>query len=125
MIRLQHVSLPIRAGAQAEGRAFYAGVLGLAEKAPPEVLVPTGVVWFDAGDDELEVHLVPDEAGLTPSARRHFCVEVDDLDASRSRIEAAGIETFAAAAIPNRPRFFCRDPFGNLVEVVAIEGAYS
>jgi catechol 2,3-dioxygenase-like lactoylglutathione lyase family enzyme len=126
MIRLQHVSIPIREGAQDEGRAFYREVLGLVEKAPPAVLAPSGVVWFAAGadGDEREIHLVPDPPGLTPTARRHFCLEVDDLDAFRARLDAAGIETYDQAAIPNRPRFFCRDPFGNLVEVLAIEGPY-
>ena len=124
MVRLQHVSLPIPDGAQDEGRAFYSGVLGLEEKPPPAVLVPTGVVWFAAGEPELEIHLVPDPQGLTPVARRHFCLEVDDLEAARARIEASGVETSGAAEIPNRPRFFCRDPFGNLIEVLVVEGPY-
>jgi len=124
MIRLQHVSLPIPAGAQDDGRAFYGTVLGLAEKQPPAVLRPTGVVWFAAGEGERELHLVPDPDGLTPSAKRHFCLEVDDLAALRARLAGAGVETFDQATIPNRPRFFCRDPFGNLLEVLAIEGPY-
>jgi catechol 2,3-dioxygenase-like lactoylglutathione lyase family enzyme len=124
MVRLQHVSLPIPDGAQDEGRAFYSGVLGLEEKPPPAVLVPTGVVWFAAGEPELEIHLVPDPQGLTPVARRHCCLQVDDLEAARARIEGSGVETSGAAEIPNRPRFFCRDPFGNLIEMLAVEGPY-
>ena len=125
MIRLQHVSLPIPAGAQGEGRAFYGGLVGLSEKPPPAVLQPSGVVWFDAGDGDRELHLVPDPDGLTPAAKRHFCFEVDDVSAARARFDDAGVDTFDQVAIPNRPRFFCRDPFGNLIEMLAIEGPYS
>ncbi len=125
MIRLQHVSLPIPPGAQEQGREFYGEVVGLSEKTPPAVLVPSGVVWFDAGDGDRELHLVPDPDGLTPGAKRHFCFEVDDVPGTRARFDSAGFETFDQSVIPNRPRFFCRDPFGNLIEVLAIEGPYS
>jgi hypothetical protein len=30
----------------------------------------------------------------------------------------AGIETTDRTPIPNRPRFFCRDPFGNLTTIM-------
>jgi hypothetical protein len=36
----------------------------------------------------------------------------------------AGIETTDRTPIPNRPRFFCRDPFGNLIELTTIMGDY-
>jgi hypothetical protein len=34
------------------------------------------------------------------------------------------VETSDQTAIPNRPRFFCRDPFGNLIEFTTILGDY-
>ena len=40
---------------------------------------------------------------------------------TRARFDDAGVDTFDQVVIPNRPRFFCRDPFGNLIEVLAIE----
>jgi hypothetical protein len=44
-----------------------------------------------------------------------------DLAAHRKRLEDAGVETRDATEIVGRPRFFCRDPFGNLVELTVIE----
>ena len=35
-----------------------------------------------------------------------------------------GLEPYDDTPIPNRPRFFCRDPAGNLVEFTHIEGPY-
>lgn len=124
MARLQHVTLPIPAGGQDQGRAFYGGVLGLREKLVPGSRSGAGLVWFEAGPDELELHLAPDPAGLVRDARRHFCLAVDDLDEARSRLEAAEAPIEEAPAIPGRPRFYTSDPFGNLIEVTTIEADY-
>jgi catechol 2,3-dioxygenase-like lactoylglutathione lyase family enzyme len=53
---------------------------------------------------------------------RHYCLAVDDLDALRARLEAAGVSVVNDIPIPGRPRFFARDPFGNLIEFTTIEG---
>jgi len=37
----------------------------------------------------------------------------------------AGYAIIEATTIPNRPRFFCRDPFNNLVEFTTILGDYN
>ncbi len=122
--RLQHVSTPYERGGAAELRAFYGGVLGLAEKPPPAALAARGIVWFAAGDDELELHFLPDDSVARTGSERHLCLEVDDVAAWRDRLEEAGVPVRDTTPIPNRPRFFCRDPFGNLVELTTIDGDY-
>ena len=102
MPRLQHVTVPIPEGAQDEGRTFYAGVLGLREKIVPGTRSDAGLVWFEAGPGELEVHLAPDPVGLVEGARRHFCLVVDDLEEARARIEAGGAPIAEAPPIPGR-----------------------
>ena len=123
--RLQHVSTPYPRGRQADVRAFYGELLGLTEKPVPSTLADMELIWFESGPDELELHFLPDVAP-DPRALRHFCLEVEpgSLDHYRRRIEEAGYEISHQAEIPNRPRFFCRDPFGNLVELTVIEGDY-
>jgi catechol 2,3-dioxygenase-like lactoylglutathione lyase family enzyme len=121
--RLQHVSTPYPRGRADELRAFYGGVLGLEEKDVPESLADRGLVWFSAGESERELHFLPEE-DVDRRSLRHFCLEVDDVEASRRAITAAGCETMEATPIPNRPRFFCRDPFGNLIEFTTIRGDY-
>ena len=50
--------------------------------------------------------------------------EADDVDAARRHLTAAGVEIGDEPPIPGRPRFTCRDPFGNLIEVTTIRGSY-
>lgn len=122
--RLQHVSTPYPRGRQDEVRSFYGGVLGLVEKPVPAALADQELVWFEGGPLGLELHFLPDPVPADPAAQRHFCLEVDDLGAWRRQLEAAGVETSDDTPIPNRPRFFCRDPFGNLIELTTILGDY-
>ena len=70
------------------------------------------------GDTELHL-MLSDEA---PPAGPHFCLAVDELEALRARLEAAGVSTRDGTPLVGRPRFTCRDPFGNLVELARIEG---
>ena len=117
-MRLQHVSAAIAAEGADEARAFYGGLLGLAEKPVPPKLDPNELVWFDLGGD-LELHLM--QSGDAPPPNAHFCIAVDHgLDHLRARLEAAGIETRTPTEIVGRPRFMCRDPFGNLVELTQL-----
>jgi len=113
-VRLQHVSIAIAADGAAEARSFYGGLLGLEEKPVPPKLDPDELVWFALGGD-LELHLM--QTGDAPPRGAHYCLAVDaGLDELRARIEAAGIETRTPTEIVGRPRFVCRDPFGNLLE---------
>ena len=121
-MRLQHVSVPMRAGGEDEARAFYCDVLGLSEKQAPASLGREGFVWLEAGEGELEIHLFADAEPA--HARQHFALAVDDLGAVRERLRAAGNEPAEATPIRNRPRFFCHDPFGNRVELTTIAGDY-
>jgi catechol 2,3-dioxygenase-like lactoylglutathione lyase family enzyme len=119
MIRLQHVAATFPSGAQEEVRRFYGGVLGLVEQAVPEPVADRGWVWFSTRDAGIELHFIPDERPPDATRRHHFCLQVEDLEASRARLVGAGIEPQEPGAdIPGRRRLFCRDPFGNLVELV-------
>ncbi len=81
-------------------------------------LDPSRFVWYRVGGD-LELHLMlVDEP---PPEQPHFCLAVDgDLGALRRRLEEAGVETRDGTELVGRPRFTCRDPFGNLVELARI-----
>ena len=117
-MRLQHVSVAIAAGGADKAREFYGGLLGLAEKPVPPKLDPGQLVWFDLSGD-LELHLMQTGDGPPPNA--HFCIAVDEgLDDLRARLEAADVETSTPTEIVGRPRFMCRDPFGNLVELTQL-----
>jgi catechol 2,3-dioxygenase-like lactoylglutathione lyase family enzyme len=123
--RLQHASLPVPTGTHAKIREFYSGVLGLQEKPIPPSVAPMGVLWFGAGDNEMELHLIPDDGYLAnPKEGRHICLEVADVEQYRGILKEAGYEIIEAAPILHRPRFFTHDPFGNRLEFTTIEGDY-
>ncbi len=119
--RVQHVSIPRPPGHHAEARAFYGDVLGLEEIPIPKSIEHLDLIWFRLGDTE--IHLFA-QAQQDPPSGRHLCIEVDDVQAVRERLEAAGYVTEDTIPIPGRPRFFCLDPFNNRLEITTIEDDY-
>lgn len=117
--RLQHVSILVPPGSQETVRAFYGQLLGLEEKQPPLTLDHLQLVWFAVGEGEMELHLLPSTDRPSENGQ-HFCLVVDDLDKYRRTLIEAGVAIIEAEPIPGRPRFFCRDPFGNLVELTTL-----
>jgi catechol 2,3-dioxygenase-like lactoylglutathione lyase family enzyme len=119
-MRLQHVSVAIPPDGAERARAFYGGLLGLDERDVLPTLDPAHFIWFRAGGD-CELHLMLMEE--QPPEQPHFCLAVEDgLDELRARLEAGGVETRDGTALAGRPRFTCRDPFGNLIELTRLEG---
>ncbi len=121
--RLQHASIPMPAGGAAAARQFYGDALGMEEVTVPSSLDARALVWFRAGEAH-EVHVFTDERFGPNSPAQHLCLQVDDIDAFRRQLAQRGVEIEETTAIHNRPRFFVRDPFGNLVEITQILGDY-
>jgi catechol 2,3-dioxygenase-like lactoylglutathione lyase family enzyme len=118
-MRLQHVSIPIPSGGEAAARSFYGGLLGLEERSVLPHLAPDGFIWYRTGAPDLELHLF---IGTDPPEdARHLCFELPELEELRARLEAAGHGTREPTPIVGRPRFFCRDPFGNQIEFARID----
>lgn len=120
--RLQHASLAYAAGGQDKVRAFYVDLVGLREIAPPSTLKHRDLVWVSAGANDVEMHFFP--GVVDPEHPAHVCLEVEDLATARRQLDAGGYRPYDTTPIPNRPRFFCRDPFGNLIEFTTILGAF-
>ena len=118
-MRLQHVSIAISSDGDDAARAFYGGPLGLEERPVPPKLDASQLIWFRVGGSDMELHLL--KSGDAPPPAAHFCLVADDLAGVRARLEDAGVETNDGSEIVGRPRFFCHDPFGNLVELTRIE----
>jgi acetyl esterase len=124
--RLQHVGLPYPPGRERDVRAFYGDALGLPEKPVPRAFADQGFVWFAAGPGEAELHLIP---RATPAGSdqgpSHACLATERLDGLVERLEQRGYELETHEVIVNRPQAFFRDPFGNLLELTHLRGAYS
>ena len=114
-LALQHVSIPMPKGGHDDARAFYGRLLGLEEREVPPKLDASELVWFRVGAD-LELHCF--ESDEPAPHAQHFCLRIDaGLDGLRERLEATGVDVEDTTEIVGRPRFFCRDPFGNRVEL--------
>ena len=120
---IQHVSVPRPPGMGSadRARAFYRDLLGLQELPVPKSIQHLDLVWFQVGD--LELHLFAEDPVENLSGR-HFCLNVEDQAAIRVKLVEAGFEPEDTIAIPGRPRFFCRDPFNNMIEFTTIEADY-
>ena len=123
--RLQHVSVPMKRTGMADARRFYGEVLGLTPITPPSSLQVDSLVWFRVGETDTEVHCFVDEPFRGGCPDQHLCLQVDDLEAYRSRLTEHEVTIEETTAIRNRPRFFVHDPFGNRVEITEIQGNYS
>src|SRR5438552_6273943 len=100
-------------GREDDARRFYRDLLGLVEIPKPEAMRARGGCWFDAGG--LDIHLRAEERHPDPREQRHFGLEVADVDATREKLRAAGVEIDLGNPAPWK-RFFARDPFGNRIE---------
>ena len=121
MLSLDHVQVALPAGGEDAARAFYGGVLGLAELEKPTLLAARGGVWFRVGSHELHLGV---EEHFVPARKAHPAFRLDDpsaLHALAAVLEAAGAPVTWAdpAEIPGRDRFHVADPFGNRLEFLA------
>ena len=106
--------MAIPEGGEDAARRFYAGVLGLTEKAKPEAMRATGGVWFAEG-----LHLGVEQP-FAPARKAHPAFAVDDMDAAAQRVAAAGGEVSWDDRLPAVRRFHTADPFGNRIELLAV-----
>ena len=102
LVGINHIALEV--GDIDEALAFYGQLFELALRGRAH-----GMAFVDMGDQFIAL-----SQGRTqpPDEHRHFGLVVDDKDATRRALEAAGVEI-----LPGRGLDF-RDPWGNLVQIV-------
>ncbi|HLZ70140.1 MAG TPA: VOC family protein [Dehalococcoidia bacterium] len=115
VLGLDHVQLAMPAGAEAEARRFYTGVLGLGEVAKPPALAARGGCWFEAPG--AVVHLGV-ETPFAPAYKAHPAFLVADLAAARRALAVAGAPIVLDDSLPDVRRLYTADPFGNRIELI-------
>jgi catechol 2,3-dioxygenase-like lactoylglutathione lyase family enzyme len=115
IVGLDHVQLAMPAGQEDAARAFYVGVLGLAERPKPPDLAARGGCWFWAPG--VELHLGVEEPFI-PAAKAHPALLVEDLVALRRALAAAGVAFAEGTALEGYARGDVHDPFGNRIELM-------
>ena len=114
ILGIHHAQITIPKGAEAEARAFYCGVLGLAEVPKPDALVGRGGFWLEVGDRQ--VHVGTEDAVDRAGSKAHLAYLVEDIDRCRMTLTDNGVEVLDGIPIPGYDRFEFRDPFGNRIE---------
>jgi catechol 2,3-dioxygenase-like lactoylglutathione lyase family enzyme len=115
IVGLDHVQLAMPRGGEERARAFYAGVLGMAEMPKPAALVPRGGAWFAGGT--AEVHLgVEDD--FRPARKAHPALRVSSLAPMLEACRAAGCQIAEAEPLEGREHAYVSDPFGNRIELI-------
>jgi lactoylglutathione lyase len=102
LLGINHVALEV--GDLAEALDFYGQIFELELRGR----VP-GMAFIDMGDQFIALS---EGRSQPPDDGRHFGLVVDDKEATRAALEAAGVEV-----LPGRGLDF-RDPWGNRVQVV-------
>jgi len=113
VIRLDHLQLAMPRGREAEARAFYTGILGLAELTKPPNLAARGGVWFALETQQLHLGV---EADFRPAEKAHPAFLVNDLDGLRARLQQQGCAPYEDEPLEGFERFYVADPFGNRLE---------
>ncbi|WP_439573805.1 glyoxalase [Phreatobacter sp.] len=114
-----HVLLAMPAGGETEARAFYGGLLGLAEVPKPASLAARGGCWFERGTVRTDLGV---ETGFRPARKAHPALVVSDLEDLVLRLRAAGIETRDDYPLEGSIRTFVSDPLGNRIELMQATG---
>ncbi|MEZ5977699.1 MAG: VOC family protein [Planctomycetota bacterium] len=115
ILGIDHVQLAMPAGREDDARRFYGELLGIPERPKPAELAGRGGAWFESG--AVKIHLGV-EKEFSPARKAHPALVVEDLEALATKLRAAGFEA-VDASLPDQPRFFSFDPFGNRVEFMA------
>jgi catechol 2,3-dioxygenase-like lactoylglutathione lyase family enzyme len=115
---LDHVQVVAPEGCEEQARRFYGELLGLAEIPKPAPLRPRGGVWFTVGDRQLHIGVDPE---FSPARKAHPALRVspEELGWLAQRIAEAGFPVGWNTELPEVRRFFCEDPWGNRVELLA------
>lgn len=99
----------------AQARAFYQDVLGL------DLLMDHGWIQTYGSKAEMNVQVSFASEGGSGTPVPDLSIEVDDVDSALRRMEDAGFSVAYGPA--DEPwgvrRFFVRDPFGKLVNILA------
>ena len=110
---IHHVQLACPPGSEDASRAFYTGVLGLAEIGKPPQLASRGGCLFRGHG--VELHLGVD-ADFRPARKAHPGMLVTGIEEWAGRLMAAGYPASFDDNFPGMRRFYTADPHGNRLE---------
>jgi catechol 2,3-dioxygenase-like lactoylglutathione lyase family enzyme len=120
-LALDHVQVAAPAGCEGDARRFYGDLLGLPELDKPAALSARGGAWFDLAGAQLHVGVADP---FVPAVKAHPALRagsVEALEEMAARLAGAGVAVAWDDALPGVRRFFTADPWGNRLEVLALD----
>ena len=120
IVAIDHVNVVVSKSQEDAAKLFYGSVLGLNEIPKPLELRANGGAWYSLGG--MQLHLsAKAEAGV--DKKGHVCFTVANVAAAELRVAAAGVEIIPDdMPVAGQPRFYVRDPGGNLIEIAERKG---
>ncbi|MEP6636147.1 MAG: VOC family protein [Acidobacteriota bacterium] len=116
IISLEHVNVRVAPAVEAAAKHFYGTVLGLQELPKPAELQGRGGAWYQLGS--VQLHLSRDGSAANEGSKRHICFVVADVEKAQQEFAEAGVEIIPdEEPLAGSPRFYVRDPGGNLIEI--------
>ena len=116
VVSIDHVQLAMPPGREADARAFYADILGIAEQPKPPHLAKRGGCWFERG--ALKIHLGV-EKEFAPARKAHPALIVEDLPSLVATLKRAGHRVVENnEPLEGYDRVYVDDPFGNRIELM-------
>jgi catechol 2,3-dioxygenase-like lactoylglutathione lyase family enzyme len=106
------------AGEEAKARAFYAGLLGIPERAKPAALAARGGAWFES--PHIKIHLGV-EGEFRPARKAPPALLVAGLSELAAALRGAGYEV-TDDPLEGQARIYVSDPFGNRLELIEHAG---
>ena len=117
IVEIDHVNVVVPKHLEDEAKHFYASVLGLKEIPKPLESQARGGAWYQLGSVQLHLS-VRVEAANGQALKGHVCFTVADVVSAGEVVRTAGVEIIPDdQAIAGKPRFYVRDPGGNLIEI--------
>jgi catechol 2,3-dioxygenase-like lactoylglutathione lyase family enzyme len=116
-MKVKRIVANVEASALEKAHAFYHDVLGL------ELLMDLGWIRTYGSDSRMTIQLSFLSEGGSGTPVPDISIEVDDVDAALKRVKKAGIALeYGPASEPwGVRRFFIRDPFGKLLNILQHE----
>jgi len=117
---LHHVNVTVPPELEEATKHFYGAVLGLKQVPKPPTSRQSGA-WYQIGPNQLHLSVDKEEQG--PLSSRHICFAVADLSAAEASFRHAGVEIIPdPRPVESVPRFYVRDPGGNMLEIAQAAG---
>ena len=117
ILQIDHVNVVVPKSLEAVAKRFYGSMLGLKEIPKPVELQANGGAWYQLGS--VQIHLSAKAEATAEQARKgHVCYTVADVPLAEEHLRAGGVEIIPDdQPMPGKPRFYVRDPGGNLIEL--------